>query len=237
MKERLKSVLSRIEGAAKRAGRDPAGVRLVCIAKTHGAEAVAALAGVWTGPGALLVGENYMQEALEKQELIRKIAPETRIEWHFTGHVQSKKARDVPGNFGLLHTLDSEKLALALQRSVAALPAGTRQAVLMQVNVGREAQKSGVLPEDAEKLAAFVAGIPELDLRGLMCIPPLDGTMEESRPYFASLRELRDGLEKSTGLALPELSMGMSGDLEAAVEEGATYVRVGTDIFGARERR
>jgi pyridoxal phosphate enzyme (YggS family) len=240
LRARLDSVLARIAGAAEKAGRDPGTIRLVCIAKMHGAEAVAALARVWQGPHPLLVGENYMQEALEKQTRVQSLVPGCRVEWHFAGHVQSRKAGDIPGRFALLHTVDSEKLALTLQRHIRALPVSDAgrprraQAVLLQVNVGREPQKSGVLPEGAEKLAAFVAGLPELSLQGLMCIPPLDGKPEDSRPFFAALREARDSIAARLGVALPELSMGMSRDLEAAVEEGATLVRVGTDIFGAR---
>lgn len=236
--ERLAAVTERITAAAKRCGRSPDEVTLLCVAKKHSARAVAELCALWTGPGPLLVGENYMQEALEKQKLVDTLLREgrcaSRICWHFIGHVQSRKSRDAPGNFSMLHTLDSEKLASALQRHIRAKGLEDPFPVLIQVNVGEEPQKSGVWPEEAEKLARAVADMPELALSGLMCIPPLEGDMEESRRHFAGLRAIRETLSSRLGLALPELSMGMSHDLEAAVEEGATMVRIGTDIFGPR---
>lgn len=237
LRERLLSVVQRIAAATERSGRTPESVALVCIAKRHSPEAVAELATLWPGPGPLIVGENYLQEGLEKQAAVRNLlcGTETRLpDWHFTGHLQSRKARDIPENFALLHTLDSEKLASGLQKQIGLLGYESPLPVLIQVNVGREPQKSGVLPEDAEILTKAVAAMPELALRGFMCIPPLDGDMEDSRPYFAALRTLRDTLAARLGIELPELSMGMSHDLEAAIEEGATMVRVGTDIFGAR---
>jgi pyridoxal phosphate enzyme (YggS family) len=249
--DRFDSIRRRMEDAARRAGRTPGSLRLVAVSKLHEAAPVAELAAYWagldaapfTGPPAF--GENYMQEAREKipevDDLLRPSrAP--RPEWHFIGHVQSKTAKDVLGRFDLIHTLDSVKLAEALakvqqshiQTSLDGVPAP--QPVLIQVNVGREPQKSGVDPEGLEALINAVAPLPELSLQGLMCIPPLAEIGAASRPYFVMLRELRDQMEKRCGLALPQLSMGMSDDFEAAIEEGGTLIRIGTDIFGPRER-
>ncbi|MCL1940233.1 MAG: YggS family pyridoxal phosphate-dependent enzyme [Desulfovibrionaceae bacterium] len=191
-------------------------------------------------------GESYMQEAREKMPRVQELLA-TAPEWHFIGHVQSKKARDIVGRFSLIHSVDSLKLAQALgkawQARVAGAPLGLDEAapgpqnILVQVNVGREAQKSGVDPDALEPLLQSIAAIPELKLQGLMCIPPLADIGEDSRPSFVLLRELRDRMESGCGLCLPELSMGMSDDFEAAIEEGATLVRIGTDIFGSRAAR
>jgi pyridoxal phosphate enzyme (YggS family) len=155
--------------------------------------------------------------------------------------VQSNKAKEAAGNFFLLHTLGSDSLARALLRR---LPEGVAQDVLVQVNIGEEPQKSGVAPG---QLPAFIEGLlkeglisaegPGLRLSGLMCLPPNCGEGELARPYFSRMRVLRDALESRFGLALPELSMGMSGDYRQAIEEGATMIRVGTDIFGERPRK
>lgn len=247
--ERFDGICQRLEGAVKASGRAPGAVQLVAVSKNHGAAAVAELAAHWAKKGKPVFGESYMQEARDKMPgagaLLERAAPGVRPEWHFIGHVQSKKAKDIVGRFALIHSLDSLKLAEAMQKAwqsrVAGAPVGldeTRpdpQDVLVQVNVGREAQKSGVAPEALEELLNAVAAMPELRLRGLMCLPPLQDIGEHSRPYFAMLRELKERMERLCGLALPHLSMGMSDDFAAAVEEGATLVRIGTDIFGARK--
>lgn len=250
--QRFDSICERIENAASRAGRQPGDIQLVAISKLHGAESVSALARYWAdrgGPGSSrrpVFGENYMQEAREKipavASLLGKSGPEPI--WHFTGHVQSKKAKDVAGYFELIHSVDSLKLAVALQKAwqnrVASRPIGiddappSPQAVLVQVNVGREEQKSGADPEALEELLTGIAAMPELSLQGLMCLPPLTEIGEASRPYFVMLRDLRDKMRSLCSLPLPHLSMGMSDDFEAAIEEGATLVRIGTDIFGPR---
>ena len=246
---RFDAILERLERAAARSGREPASVRLVAVSKLHAAGTVADLAAYWAAKGRPAFGENYMQEARDKMaetdRLLAARGSNARPEWHFVGHVQSKKAKDLAGRFALIHSVDSIKLASSLQKAwvtrVAGTPVGLHepapapQAVLIQVNVGREAQKSGIDPEGLEELAVAVLGMPGLALRGLMCLPPLAEIGERSRPYFIMLRELRDRLQNSLGAPLPELSMGMSDDFEAAVEEGATLVRIGTDIFGARK--
>ena len=268
--ERFDRICERLERAVARSGRQKGSVGLVAVSKLHTAAEVADLAAYWAAsrpdfcPGGRgpVFGENYMQEAREKMEETARLLAERSLhstssvsssagesapvlpEWHFVGHVQSKKARDLAGRFTLIHSVDSLKLASSLQKAwdtrVAGAPVGLNapapepQAVLIQVNVGREPQKSGVDPEGLEELARSLLAMPGLSLRGLMCLPPLAEIGEHSRPYFVMLRELRDTLQGRLGIALPELSMGMSDDFEAAVEEGATLVRIGTDIFGPR---
>jgi len=254
--QRFDAVWARIAdavAASARSGRPAGTVRLVAVSKGHGAEAVAALARHWDGrAGRPLFGESYMQEARGKMSLARELLDAASArelitiapEWHFIGHVQSKKAKDIVGRYSLIHSVDSLKLAQALGKAwrdrAAGAPMGLDEAapdpqpVLIQVNVGREAQKSGVDPDGLEALALSIAAMPELNLQGLMCIPPLADIGKDSRPYFVLLRELRDKMESVCGLRLPELSMGMSDDFAAAIEEGATLVRIGTDIFGQR---
>lgn len=233
LEERWRRVLEGKAEAEKAAGREAGSVRLLAISKFQPAEAIAELFRL----GQLDFGENYMQEARAKQAELAGLA----IRWHATGPVQTNKAKDVAGHFHLLHTLGSEALARALVRR---LPEGAVQDVLIQVNIGEEPQKSGVAPAE---LPAFVETLlagglvgengSGLRLRGLMCLPPNCGEGELARPYFEKTRLLRDELEQRFGLALPELSMGMSGDYRQAIEEGATIIRVGTDIFGERPRK
>lgn len=246
--QRFDAICERIASATAVSGRADDAVRLVAVSKRHGAAKVAELAAYWSQKGTPVFGESYMQEARDKKpevaDLLLRSAPGVCPHWHFIGHIQSKKARDVIGQFDLLHSVDSLKLAQSLQKAwqsrVAAEPVGLEeqapppQAVLIQVNIGLEDQKSGVDPRELEELLAAVSSMPELSLQGLMCIPPLVENAEESRPYFIKLRELRDQAVRRLGISLPHLSMGMSDDFEAAVEEGATLVRIGTDIFGPR---
>lgn len=246
--QRFDAISTRLGAAVARSGRHADDVRLVAVSKTHGAGAVAALAAHWARQGRPLFGESYMQEAREKMPevalLLSSAAPVVSPEWHFLGHVQSRKAKDITGHFSLIHSVDSLKLAAAMQKAwqtrVVASPVALNapvpgpQGVLVQVNVGREPQKSGILPENLEPLLSGMLMMPELAVRGLMCLPPLAEIGEHSRQYFVMLRELRDSMEQRLGIRLPELSMGMSDDFEAAIEEGATLVRIGTDIFGPR---
>ncbi len=246
--ERFDGICERIARATERSGRLAEAVRLVAISKLHSADTVAELARYWAGLGSQagppIFGENYVQEAMGKKAAVAEQLPGCLVEWHFTGHIQSRKSRDVVGEFGLLHTVDSLKLAGALHKAwqsrAAERPVGLHdpapgpQAVLVQVNIGREPQKSGVDPEGLEELLNAMASMNGLRVRGLMCIPPNVESPEESRPYFMLLRELRDAASKACGIDLPHLSMGMSSDFEAAIEEGATLVRIGTDIFGIR---
>ena len=217
LRERYRSVLERLGEAVARAGRTPEEVRLIAVSKLHPAADVACVAAA----GQVDFGENYVQEALQKrQELVDQ--PQCRdIRWHMIGHVQSRKAAQVAGAFALL-----EKRAAALD---------VVQPVLCEINVGEEPQKAGIMADALPGLAEHVlAHCPHLELQGLMCLPPVFDAGEAARPYFARLYRLREDLRARTGLPLPHLSMGMSGDFAAAVAEGATLVRIGTDIFGPR---
>ncbi|MFI5331547.1 MAG: YggS family pyridoxal phosphate-dependent enzyme [Desulfobaccales bacterium] len=220
--QNLEEVRRRMAAAARRAGRDPGQVRLVAVSKTVPVELIRQAVAA----GQRLFGENYLQEARGKIEALGEAAS-----WHFIGHLQSNKAKAAVNRFELIHGVDRLKLARALD--AAAASAGTIQKILMQVNLAGEASKSGTSPEAAAELQREISQLPHLRLVGLMTMPPfLDP--EAVRPYFRALRELRDGLQDLGGTPLPELSMGMSGDFEVAIEEGATLVRVGTAIFGSR---
>ena len=226
--ERWLSVKERLDTAIATAGRKASDVTLVAVSKLHDAADIAALAAL----GQVDFGENYVQEACGKQQELALDPACQQVRWHFIGHVQSRKAAQVGGAFALVHTVDSAKLAQALEKHCAA--ANARQAVLIQVNIGAEEQKSGVMAAGLPALAEQVLACPHLDLQGLMCLPPVFDNGSLARPYFAQLRALRDDLSVRLGLPLPHLSMGMSGDFAEAVLEGATLVRIGTDIFGAR---
>ena len=221
--ERLAAVLARIDAAARRAGRDPAGVRLLAVSKQQPVAAVAAAADA----GQREFGENYVREGVAKAEALR----DRGLTWHFIGQLQANKTREVAEHFQWVHTVDRERIATRLdaQRPHHAAPLD----VLLQVRLGDEPGKGGVEPGDLPRLAEFVAGLPRLRLRGLMCIPPPVGDEAEPRRPFARLRGLFEDLVRR-GHSLDTLSMGMSGDLEAAVLEGATLVRIGTAVFGPR---
>ncbi len=232
--ERLETVRRRLRKAALDAGRKPEDVALVAVSKTHPPEAIAAAHAL----GQVEFGENYVQEVLAKQETLQGL----NLRWHFIGHLQSNKAKFVAGRFGLIHTVDSIKLAQNVHKyqgqylDEGKIPAGSGpQEILIQVNIGEEEQKGGVAIAGLSELAVYVLELEHLRLTGLMCIPPLNLNAEETRPYFARLRGLRDELEDELGVKLPHLSMGMSQDFAEAVAEGATLVRVGTDIFGRRD--
>jgi pyridoxal phosphate enzyme (YggS family) len=226
MKERLESVLDRIRQAALACGRDPRSVRLVAVSKTVSAERVrqAVAAGVDT------LGENYIQEARGKIDALAALP----VAWHFIGHLQTNKAKYAVRLFELIHTVDTLKLATELDRQAA--KAGKTQRVLVQVNVSGETTKSGASEVEAGRLVAEIAKLPHLSLEGLMTMPPFFDQPEKARPYFRDLRRLRDEIRQRDlpGVDLRELSMGMTGDFEVAIAEGATLVRIGTAIFGER---
>ena len=221
--ERWQGVLAEMAESARRAGREPGRVRLLAVSKLHPAEDVQALFQA----GQTMFGENYVQEALAKMSLL---SPE--ISWHFIGHLQTNKVKSVVGRFSLVHGVDSLKLARSLHRQAEAL--GVTQDVLVQVNLAGEEQKSGISERDLPELADFLAGSAALRWQGLMLMPPFFDDPERARPFFARLRKLAESLRSGFGLPLPELSMGMTGDFGAAIEEGATLVRIGTRIFGER---
>mgnify|MGYP003493699408 CR=1 FL=1 len=222
--ERLGSVLARIEAAARRAGRDPASVTLLAVSKQHPAEAVRAAVAA----GQRHFGENYLQEALAKIESLRDLP----LDWHFIGQLQANKTRDVAQTFQWVHTVDRVRTAqrLSAQRPHFAGPLD----VLLQVRLADEDGKGGIVAAQVPALAEIVAGLPRLRLRGLMCIPPPQPDEARQREPFRQLRELLLDLNRS-GHSLDTLSMGMSADLEAAIAEGATIVRVGTAVFGPRD--
>ena len=234
--DRLRAVQQRITAAAKAAGRDPAAVSLLAVSKTWGLDAVreAAVAGQRA------FGENYVQEGVDKVEALRamrlaELGPgEPGLEWHFIGPLQSNKTRRVANTFDWVHSIDRLKIAerLAEQRAADLAPLK----VCIQVNVSAEESKSGVAPAQLSALAHAVAALPRLQLRGLMCIPEPSADPAVLRARFALLRELQAALV-ADGLALDTLSMGMSQDIELAVAEGATIVRVGSAIFGERSRQ
>ncbi len=221
--ENLLQVRRRIETAARAAGRDPASVTLIGVSKAQPASAVRAAVAA----GLTDLGENYVQEAVEK---IGQVAIAT-VTWHFIGALQSNKTREVAESFQWVHTVDRLKIAkrLSEQRPHFAPPLQ----VCLQVNIGAEDTKSGAQPGALGELARAVAELPRLRLRGLMCIPPPEDDAGRQRHWFAQIRRLRDELN-AAGHALDALSMGMSGDFELAIAEGATHVRVGTAIFGTR---
>jgi pyridoxal phosphate enzyme (YggS family) len=232
IRERYLQTLDRIASAAKSVGRDPASIRLVVVTKSQPREVVEAAIEA----GATILGENYPEEAVEK---IQSISAQSAVEWHMIGHVQSRKARLVAENFNLMQSLDGLKLAERLDRfageMVRSLP------VLLEFNVGGEDSKSGWLAADAsrwDELAASLApviGLPHLQVRGLMVMPPIGDEAEASRPFFQRTRRLQAFLRERLPQAdWSQLSMGTSSDYEVAVQEGATLVRVGTAIVGPR---
>ncbi len=229
----LEAVRERIGRAAARAGRDPAGIRIVAVTKTHPIATVR----LAVEHGVVDIGENKVQEALAKQEAW----PAAAVRWHLIGHLQRNKAKLAVGAFALIHSVDSLRLADALERAGA--EKGVVQDVLMQVNVAREPQKGGVLPGEAEALAVHIAAQPHLALKGLMTMAPFTDDEAPVRETFRGLRELKASLDdRLRGSAAPaagesgftELSMGMSQDFEIAIEEGATMLRLGTVLFGER---
>lgn len=220
----MQAVRQRVADAARACGRDPAAVGLIAVSKTFGADAVAAAHAC----GQRVFGENYVQEAVDKIVALASLG----LEWHFIGPIQSNKTRQIAENFAWVHSVDRAKIA---ERLAAARPAALAPLqVCIQINIGDENTKSGVAPADAPALARAIAALPRLKLRGLMTIPPASDDPAQQRRYFAELRKLKEQLAMA-GVALDTLSMGMSADLEAAIAEGATLVRVGTAIFGQRQ--
>lgn len=220
---RLQNLVIRIAQAAESAGREPSSVTLLAVSKTWPADAVRDAVNA----GQRAFGENYVQEGVAKVEELADLG----LEWHFIGPLQSNKTRQVANHFAWVHSIDRLKIAqrLSEQRDVHLPPLQ----VCLQVNVSGEASKSGVAPDDVMALARAVAELPRLKLRGLMTIPEPTEDASVQRARFATLRKLKDQLV-AEGFDVDTLSMGMSDDLEAAIAEGATIVRVGTAIFGAR---
>jgi len=224
--ERLEEVRARIRSAAERVGRDPSSITLLAVSKTKPAEDVAAAYAA----GQRAFGENYAQELEEKAHALAHLRD---LEWHFVGRLQSNKAKVIAKIARMVHAVDGEKLAQELAKR--AVGRANPLEVLVEVNVGGEDSKGGVAPAELPILLSAIERMPALRLAGLMSIPPPSPDPESSRRFHRALRELRDAHGGSS--RLPVLSMGMTDDLEVAVEEGATIVRVGTAIFGARSAR
>ena len=222
----LNDVISRIRVAALKAGRDPDAVRLVVVSKTVGPEKV--MEAVCAG--AHILGENRVQEASAKMEALTGRIP-AGVEWHLIGTLQKNKARHAVGAFGLIHSVDSIELAREIDRQAA--KRGLVQNILLELNIAGEASKHGFTPDETIAAAKEVSALKKVSLEGLMCVPPFTDDPEDSRPFFVKMRGLLAELN-TMGLNLTELSMGMTQDYEVAVQEGATLVRVGTAIFGAR---
>lgn len=227
--DNVRRVRTRMHRAAERAGRDPASVRLVAASKTVDAARIRAAIAA----GVTILGENYLQETRQKLGQLGR----SDVEWHLIGPLQRNKVRYVFDLFDMMHSLDRLELAEEINRRAERL--GRRLPVLLEVNVGGEASKSGWTPDDLLSDARQLATIPNIQVRGLMTVPPPTPQPHEARPFFRQLRQLRDRLtqEGYNGMTFDELSMGMTADYEVAIEEGATLVRVGTAIFGPRPER
>jgi hypothetical protein len=221
--ELVAAVRSRIELAAQAAGRDPGSITLIAVSKAQSAELVRRVATA----GVTDFGENYLQEAIAKMAALASLS----LRWHFIGGIQSNKTRAIAERFDWVHSIDRLGVArrLAEQRPFHAPPLN----VCIQVALSAEERKGGVAPAGLAELAAGIANLPRLRLRGLMCVPAPQADPQAQRAVFAQLRRARDDLNRD-GAGLDTLSMGMSGDFEAAIAEGATCIRIGTALFGAR---
>lgn len=220
----LSTVMRRISTAAQTCGRDPRSVQLVAAAKSQPVTRVRKVMEAGVG----IVGENYIQEAQAKFEILN----DPSIRWHFIGRLQSNKAKYAVRMFELIHSVDSVKLAAEIDKQ--ARKAGKTQQILVQVNISQEPSKTGVGQEQTLDLIRALTAFTNIRVQGLMTMPPFFDAPEHARPYFAALRQLRDEVQHALGIPLKELSMGMTGDFEVAIEEGATLVRIGTAIFGDR---
>ncbi len=224
----IAKIRERIAAACQRSDRNPDAVHLIAVSKVKPAADIdAAFAS-----GQHLFGESYVQEFRDKSPQVQ-----SPVEWHYIGGLQSNKVKYLRGKVAMIHSVDRLSLAEEISRQWQKIEADCK--VLLQVNIGEEGQKSGADSEDLEQLVRDVAALPNLQICGLMCLPPYCADAEEVRPYFRQMRELAEQIEQLElpGVSMNELSMGMSGDFEVAVEEGATLVRVGTAIFGERIRK
>lgn len=222
----LAGIQERILAACRRAGRDPASVQLIAVSKTFSADDVREALDA----GQHVFGESRLQEAESKIDLLP-----SSLHWHFIGRVQRNKVRKILPRFEMIHAIDSQRLAVYADE--IAIELGLSPKGFLQVNIGGEESKGGFEPDEIRAEIDSLLSLQRLEVMGLMCIPPLGKTAEDSRRWFVALRGLRDELERNTGVPLPSLSMGMSGDFEVAIEEGATHVRVGSSIFGKRAYR
>lgn len=224
--ERVQLILSKIRSATERAGRPPGSVRLVAATKTVTVDRIQE--GI--DAGLLILGENRVQEAVPKIAALK----ETSARWHFIGQLQRRKVRTVIGLFDLIHSVDTLELAQEIDRRAG--DAGRCQDILLEVNIGDEPTKAGFQPDELVEMISRLPVLPHVRIKGLMAVPPPTTDAESARPYFGKLRDLavRIAALELPSVAMQELSMGMSNDYEVAIEEGATLVRIGTAIFGAR---
>lgn len=232
VKQNLQQIKERIRQAAKKCSRSPESIRLVAVTKTVPAEIISEAIAA----GVTIMGESYIQEAISKISAIKP--PPASVSWHFIGHLQTNKSRYAVRLFDLIHSLDSVKLAQALNHEAGKI--NKIQAVLVQVNISGEKSKSGIASREIRNLMAAIGPMNHLKVRGLMTMPPYFNNPEKARPYFEDLRSLSDELrtdlnpDLTPNISMDELSMGMSGDFETAIAAGATLVRIGTSIFGER---
>lgn len=227
VKDRYEIVLENIKKACERSGRNPEDVTLISVTKTHGAE----LINEAIDAGAKDIGENKAQELCNKYDDVKP------VRWHFIGHLQTNKVKTIIDKVAMIHSVDSEKLAAEIDKRAKA--SGVVMDILVEINIGMEDSKSGATEEEARDLIKKIRDeYQNLRVRGLMCVPPITDNPENSRRYFRRLKDIFESIkELSEDENFDTLSMGMSGDYEVAIEEGATVVRVGTAIFGAREYR
>ncbi len=225
--DRLANVRERILRACNRAGRQPESVRLVAVTKTHGPDVVREAADA----GLEIMGENKVQEAKAKIQMCPG-----HLRWHLIGHLQSNKARDAAALFETIHSVDSLKLLTALEKAAEQVGRSVLP-ILLEVNVSGESSKFGLKPEEVPPVLEAANAMPRIQIQGLMTMPPLTPDPADARPHFQRLRTLRDQWRAASGHTLEELSMGMSHDFEIAIEEGATWIRLGAILFGARARK
>ena len=226
MKTNIEHIRNRIKAAAESCGRRPEAIQLVAVSKTIPVERIKAA----VVEGINILGENYIQEARAKIEALADMP----VSWHFIGHLQRNKAKFAVQLFDLIHSVDSIRLAREIDKQAGKI--AKNQAILIQVNTGKEATKTGIYEEDAMALVREAAQLENVRIKGLMTLPPYFNAPDKVRPYFQALRRLRDRIaeEAIPGVEMEALSMGMTGDFETAIEEGATMVRIGTAIFGER---
>ena len=226
MKDKIEEINRRIDDAKNRYGRSGDSIKLVAVSKKMSKDRVEKA----IKSGATDLGENYIQEALEKIEALK----EYDVSWHFIGHLQSNKAKYAVKVFDLIHTVDSVKLAKEINKQAKKID--KIQNILIQVNISEESSKSGVSAEDAINLVKDVSCFENVSIKGLMGMPPFYDNPEKAKPYFALMGEIKEQIESRNikGVSMDELSMGMTGDFEVAIEEGSTLIRIGTAIFGER---
>ncbi|MDX9715407.1 MAG: YggS family pyridoxal phosphate-dependent enzyme [Dissulfurispiraceae bacterium] len=224
----ISEIKQKINDTAILISKNPQDIKLLAVTKTLPAETVRKAVEA----GLLMFGENRVQEAREKTMILQSIFPDRNIQWHLIGNLQKNKAKYAVQLFDLIHTVDSAELADILNREAHKI--GKIQNLLVQVKLSDEETKHGISEQETRGLVKHITGLTNLRLLGLMTIPPFFEDPEDARPYFSKLRLIRDTIECQEGISLPELSMGMSHDFEAAIQEGATIIRIGTAIFGQR---